>query len=249
MNTEMLQLAMKITGYGCAIASGLGSAEWLFILRTHRFATALLLRKPHRSSYVTTLLWVRMMCALAIAFLLPSQEFLLAPLSISVVASIIVYWNISKGLEVADFFLLGMLACLCLYYSHIEEMIATTTPWIIASMAVLSYETAGWSKFFSPIWGTGEALRGIIGTTTFGAPFTILVRSPKISKIVEKLVISLECGYVTIFLLPERLLILVVLLWMLFHLSVAIIMGLNLFFLSYASAYPSIVLVWSSLHQ
>jgi len=112
----------------------------------------------------------------------------------------------------------------------------------IASQACLSYSTAGFAKLISPVWRNGEAIRGILGTRTYG-----LV---SVAKLLDaNACLCIVIGWMVV--LPESIfpaavlagppVLLGLLVWgVFFHFLNAVVMGLNTFLWSFLATYPAV---------
>jgi hypothetical protein len=129
-----------------------------------------------------------------------------------------------------------------------SEIVKYAAIFFIAFQSILSYATSGIYKLINAGWRNGENLRAILSTEVFG--------NRRIKKLMDKLPNSYILASFTImfgeiflsisFLLPPPLCLFVLATGVLFHLSVAIAMGLNTFLWTFVSTYPAIYFI--SLH-
>lgn len=122
--------------------------------------------------------------------------------------------------------------------------------WFIAGQLFVSYIVAGFNKLYSPIWRKSHALIVIFSTRTFGhAPFyQLLMKNKLLTAILSWIIFLFEITFVGIlFLNPEQALVLLML-GALFHLSVAIFMGLNDFFFTFTATYPAVLYLVNLIH-
>jgi hypothetical protein len=115
--------------------------------------------------------------------------------------------------------------------------------WFIALQGVLSYAVAGVSKLSSPTWRSGEAIPGILRTTAYGngTLFQIVAGRPAIAMAAAWGTILFESLFLLVFLRPMPVRIGFLAAGVLFHLQIACVMGLNLFFWAFVSTYPAIL--------
>jgi hypothetical protein len=115
--------------------------------------------------------------------------------------------------------------------------------WFIALQLILSYTVAGVAKLASPLWRNGTALKGIIGTRTYGHEglHRWLLNRPGWRRMACWGVIVFECGFFAVLLVPLPLALLAILAGTLFHLIIAWAMGLNDFLFAFLAAYPSLL--------
>ena len=115
--------------------------------------------------------------------------------------------------------------------------------WFIAAQAGLAYFVSGTSKLKSSIWRSGSALTGILSTQIYGhrISYEFLSQHSAVSMILSWMTILFECAFPAVFVVDLKYGILILAAGVLFHLSTAIIMGLNNFFWSFIATYPAIL--------
>jgi hypothetical protein len=114
--------------------------------------------------------------------------------------------------------------------------------WFIALQACLSYATAGWAKVAAPRWRSGEYLTSVFATLTYGHAGIARFLAPRrqLTAFVARSMILMECVLPLALVLPAPGTLALLAVGVLFHLSAALIMGLNTFFWSFVAAYPAI---------
>jgi hypothetical protein len=115
----------------------------------------------------------------------------------------------------------------------------------IAFQAELSYVTSGAYKFISPGWKNGDYLRDILSTASYGNKYAKkFFDSIPISYIIGSFCIIFgELLFGLCFLFPPDLCLVTLAIGILFHFSVALIMGLNTFLWAFVSTYPAIYFI------
>jgi len=116
----------------------------------------------------------------------------------------------------------------------------------IASQLLLSYIVAGFAKLRGATWRSGDALRFILATQTYGSPAArrALQRVPLLGKVGSRLIVVAECTVPLLVLAGnDAVAISTIVVMLLFHIATAIVMGLNNFVLAFASAYPALLYV------
>ncbi len=118
----------------------------------------------------------------------------------------------------------------------------------IAFQAVLSYFTSGIYKFINQGWRNGDSLRAILSTEIFGDEHIkkVMDNMPNSYAIGSFLIIFGEIFLAMSFMMPPPICLFILSTGILFHVSVAAVMGLNTFLWTFASAYPAIYFI--SLH-
>lgn len=123
-----------------------------------------------------------------------------------------------------------------------DSIIINLPIYFIAFQLLLSYLISGFSKIISEEWRSGTALIGILSTQAYGDILfhRMLSNNLKLSRILCWLVILFELLFPIVLLLSFKTQIIIILLGVLFHLGIAIIMGLNNFLFAFLAAYPSL---------
>ncbi|MEO7212100.1 hypothetical protein [Mucilaginibacter sp.] len=112
--------------------------------------------------------------------------------------------------------------------------------------ALISYSTSGIVKLMSPHWRGGNVLAGVLSTYSYGVPkvSSFLSAHPLLEKgMCYSAIVTMLAVPVT-FLLPYHAPLFIALFCILcFHVSTAILMGLNDFLFTFPLAYPGIILL------
>jgi hypothetical protein len=121
----------------------------------------------------------------------------------------------------------------------------------VAAQACLSYFASGVAKLISPLWRSGDALPRILSTTAYGsaAAYRLSQRSLSLTRMLCKATVLLEVLFPVLLVLPKELFFAFLVWGIMFHLSIAFLMGLNTFFWSFIATYPAIYFVWTLLHS
>jgi hypothetical protein len=113
----------------------------------------------------------------------------------------------------------------------------------LTAQLVLAYATAGSAKAISPAWRSGRAIPTITSTMTWGIPRLggFLERHPALGRLLCWSVIIFECSVPLLVLAGTPGAMTIIAGGVAFHVSVAVVMGLNTFLWSFASAYPALL--------
>jgi hypothetical protein len=116
---------------------------------------------------------------------------------------------------------------------------------LIAGQLTISYFLAGVTKLTSFEWRCGRALVGVMGTHTYGHNLAARVASSTrwFSITFCWLVILVETVFPAILVSPTHVLIAYLGVFALFHLAMALFMGLNTFVWAFLATYPSVFVV------
>lgn len=165
-----------------------------------------------------------------------------AALVILLIANLLLYYRHSYGLDGADQMSLLLIITLLLCFVFVSSSaIQSIGIYFIALQLSLSYTVSGIAKLVSKQWRSGLAIQGILSTYTYGMRFTRLklTKNKGLCKIICWMTIIFELFFpIVLFLDPQTTLICLIF-GFLFHLTIAIIMGLNDFVWGFTAAYPS----------
>jgi hypothetical protein len=119
----------------------------------------------------------------------------------------------------------------------------------VAAQLLLSYAVAGIAKAISPAWRSGEAIAGILSTIGYGSPSVgaFLKRNPPIARAACWAVIVFECSAVVLILFGTPGAVAIIVIGLGFHISIAVLMGLNNFLWSFGAAYPALLFLAHSV--
>ena len=114
----------------------------------------------------------------------------------------------------------------------------------IAAQLLLSYLTSGMMKLLSPIWRSGEAVGLIVRTESYGHRTAYrLIRRLRLSSPLSRGTIVLEVLGPLLVLLGPRATMAFVCGGVVFHVALAIVMGLNSFVWSFIACFPAVLYV------
>ena len=114
----------------------------------------------------------------------------------------------------------------------------------IGGQSTIAYFAAGAAKLVSPVWRDGSAIRGVMGTQTYGHKSAArwLGRVPWLGLAVCWIVIITETAFPAVLFLPDNWFLAALAGFGIFHLINAYFMGLNLFVLTFVGTYPSVII-------
>jgi hypothetical protein len=117
--------------------------------------------------------------------------------------------------------------------------------WFLALQAVLAYSSSGIAKLVSPIWRGGSAIGLILNTASYGSREVglLITKYPAMGRLVTWGVIGFEVAFPMILFLPRPLVLLGLGIGAVFHVSIAVVMGLNNFLWAFLSTYPALLYV------
>lgn len=147
------------------------------------------------------------------------------------------------GLDGSDQMQLILFAGLAVYYVTPDPMGKHAALWFICLQSILSYLTAGIAKVISPVWRNGRAMLGILGTMSYGNSLAsqLMVKFTFLSKALCWAVIVFECAFPLLAFVSPTACVVFIACGVLFHLMIALNMGLNVFFWSFVASYPAII--------
>jgi hypothetical protein len=166
-------------------------------------------------------------------------------LGMAAIVSISWFLRTPQGQDGSDqIFLLVAVALACAYGFDSATMYAVASLFISLQLTIC-YVTAGLSKLISREWRSGVAITHVFRTYNYGSPwiFKLASGNKSIALSIAWFVIGFELLFPIVFLTPAPAKIALLTVPLIFHLGTAIFMGLNLFLVSFLSAYPLLILV------
>jgi len=251
---EAVGIAVKLISIGVIIdaAEGLwirqefgpsGLFNWQVLRTTHRWmsrrsATLVLDGVLQYPNYLALLI-VEIICA---AVLLGRTSTLL--LCIVLAVRLLSHLRNQYGLDGADQMLVVVLAGCIGWRIAPESWAKEVCIWFVCLQAILSYVTAGTAKAISPVWRSGTAVRDILRTNYVGSriSFQWLSRNSRLSWAACWGTILFECAMPILIFCGPKLCLVFLACGVLFHVSIAITMGLNDFPWAFLATYPFIFL-------
>ena len=114
--------------------------------------------------------------------------------------------------------------------------------WFISFQTCLAYLTAGVAKASASKWRNGINLTNILSTQLYGNErfLNLLKNYPATSKYMSRILIIGECCFPLGIMLSPTSAMIFLIAGFCFHLSIALLMGLNTFFWSFIATYPAI---------
>ena len=169
-----------------------------------------------------------------------------------IAVSIALYWRAPIGLDGSDQMSLITFVGVAIYKLFPGDVhIAQASLWFIAIQGCLSYFVAGIAKVFSPVWRSGEAVRRILSTRTYGSSVAANLVSGRhaICVVLSWLLMLFECSFPLALAFGKTGFAIFAVLGILFHITNAVIMGLNTFVWAFVATYPAILFCAISLRQ
>ena len=175
---------------------------------------------------------------------------LLYALVVLVAANVALAIRIPYGRPGADD--IGNLILAALLLAAIVDTPLTRTACVtfIAIVSAAAYATAGITKLLNASWRDGSVLRTVMSTAQFGnaRAARYLTRSGLLSKSLSAAAMTYECSFPLMLGVPHEWAVVGLAVGVLFHLSVAWLMGLNTFVWTFTATYPAVLFVNSYVH-
>jgi hypothetical protein len=161
------------------------------------------------------------------------------------------YLRLQLGIDGGDQMLMTVFIGLSISYLSPDTLGRLLGLYYIAAQFLLSYLTSGTCKLISPQWRSGRALPGILSTAGYGKPTlgSLLRSHPLIARVLCWSVILIECFGPFLILAGTPGGILLVILALSLHMSIALVMGLNNFLWSFAACLPAVLFVSSNIEH
>lgn len=179
------------------------------------------------------------------------------PISISICCGIISLISITlnfrtkEGLYGADKMsrLILITGALCFIFPTLKIIFFGL--YFISFQLILSYGTAGWIRLFQPKWRDGSDLKLVLRQHTYSNKiiWRLIENNRFPLKSTAILILVFECSFVISLFLPTPFFFIYIIFGIIFHLTNAIVMGLNTFVWSFLSAYPAIIWLHYTIQQ
>jgi hypothetical protein len=202
--------------------------------------------------FVPAVAGARALAALGLVFAGSNYVVSTACVLVAIVTSIVMYWRAPLGLDGSDQMLLITFVAIGIYKLFPGDVdIARASLWFIAIQGCLSYFVAGVAKIVSPVWRSGEAVRRILGTRTYGASWSAsLVRGRDgVCMALSWFLMLFECAFPLVLAFGQAGFAAFAILGICFHVANAVTMGLNTFVWAFVATYPAILFCAISLRS
>ena len=148
------------------------------------------------------------------------------------------------GLDGADqltLFVLGA-STICSLLVWDREEAARLFLIVLGVQICLCYLASGVAKFRSGRWRSGEALALITATSMYGSPniSMLLKRFPQVGRVLTWGTIAWEVCFPLVLLVPQTEALAIIVTGVLFHIGIAVVLGLNDFLLAFTATYPAV---------
>lgn len=167
-------------------------------------------------------------------------------LMISALMSIVLSWRQRYGEDGADQMNLIVSVVCFLAVGPLQGTIGLYAGLgFLALQAVLAYLSAGIAKIISPVWLKGLAVGLIVNTASYGSSGSgaFLKMYPLFGRLATWGTVLFEFSFPLVLLLPWPLVVAPLAVGMVFHMSIALVMGLNNFIPAFLSTYPAVLFV------
>ena len=202
--------------------------------------------------FVPAVTGVRALAALILIFVNNNHALSTACVFAVIAASIVMYWRTPLGLDGSDQMSLITFVAVVIHKLFSRDVhVAQASLWFIAIQGCLSYSVAGIAKVISPVWRSGEAVRRILGTRTYGTSRSASFVSGRdgVCIALSWLLMLFECTFPLALAFGETGFVVFAVLGIFFHISNAVIMGLNTFVWAFVATYPAILFCAVSIRQ
>jgi hypothetical protein len=167
-----------------------------------------------------------------------------------IASSIVMHWRAPLGLDGSDQMSLIIFVAIAIFRLFPGDVyVEQASLWFVAIQGCLSYSVAGVAKVISPVWRSGEAVRRVLSTRTYGSRTSASFVSGRdgVCVALSWLVILFECSFPLALAFGETGFAVFAVLGILFHIANAVTMGLNTFVWAFVATYPAILFCAVSL--
>jgi len=183
-----------------------------------------------------------------VVWCLAAHPFLPVPITLLFLLNCLLYLRTFPATTAVDQLNTIVLFCLMLCSYFPSEGFISLTLCFIALQAIICYFCNGLMKILEPGWRNGVWLKDLLQTESYSHPLIrrIVVKAP--ATLISKagwIVILWELGFILTPFLPRAVLMGYLIFGVLFHLGVALIMGLNTFVWTFLSTYPALLFLQS----
>ena len=202
--------------------------------------------------FVPAVTGARALAALVLIFFSNNYSLSTACVLAIIAASIVMFWRAPIGLDGSDQMSLITFVAIAIYKLFPRDVhVAQASLWFIAIQGCLSYFVAGIAKVISPVWRSGEAVRRILGTRTYGTSRSASLVSGRdgVCVALSWLLMLFECSFPLALAFGKTGFTVFAVLGFFFHITNAVTMGLNTFVWAFVATYPAILFCAVSLKQ
>ena len=233
-----------------------GLFDWNVLRTLSRFTISISSdRSTHlisHSFFLPAVIGGRALAALLLIFFNSNSRLSTVCVLVIIAVSIALYWRAPIGLDGSDQMSLITFVAVAIYKLFPADIhIAHASLWFIAVQGCLSYFVAGIAKVFSPVWRSGEAVRRILSTRTYGSSTAAYLVSGRdaVCVALSWLLMLFECAFPLVLVFGKTGFAVFAVLGILFHITNAVIMGLNTFVWAFVASYPAILFCAVSLRH
>lgn len=202
--------------------------------------------------FVPALTGARALAALLLIFFSNNYALSTACVLGIIAVGIVMFWRAPIGLDGSDQMSLITFVAIAIYKFFPRDVhVAQASLWFIAIQGCLSYFVAGIAKVVSPVWRSGEAVRGILSTRTYGSRRSASLVSGRdgVCVVLSWIVMLFECTFPLALAFGQTGFAIFAVLGICFHIANAVIMGLNTFVWAFVATYPAILFCAVRLRQ
>jgi hypothetical protein len=203
-------------------------------------------------SFVPAVIGTRTLAALILIVLGNNHALSTACVFAVVAASMLMYWRAPLGLDGSDQMSIIIFIAIAIHKFFPGDVhVARASLGFIATQGCLSYFVAGIAKVISPTWRSGEAVRRILGTRTYGTKASASLVSGRdgVCAALSWSLMLFECAFPLALAFGKTGFAVFAALGIFFHLTNAVIMGLNTFVWAFVATYPAILFCAVSLRS
>jgi hypothetical protein len=131
-----------------------------------------------------------------------------------------------------------------------DDLLALAGALWTGGQLTIAYFASGISKALLPGWRDGRIVRAALSGYWFGHPLAArLLRRAPVATALGWTVIAAELAFPLALLAPAKALLAVLALFGLFHVGIAVVMGLNTYVWAFLAAYPSVLVIGAALRR
>jgi hypothetical protein len=195
---------------------------------------------------MTAMLWAQIAAVMIFVIAPPRSWAQWTALAVSTLILLLITARQRYGQDGADQMnVIVGITCVVAYGPFHSEVVMLAGLWFLALQAVLAYLSAGIAKVISPVWRRGLAVGMVVDTASYGsrAAGELLRRHAWIGRALTWGTVAFELTFVGALVAPLPVTVTILAAGVLFHLGIAVVMGLNNFVPAFLSTYPAVLFV------
>ena len=185
----------------------------------------------------------RIICLIGLIYAIFYHSNISFPLTFIVISNFLINYRSSYGCDGSDQMLtiVFFIVCISSYFGLAD--VGNVCLIFIGCQSCLSYFVSGVAKVAGKKWRKGTAVAEILSSQSYGNNLigSFLQKHIYLSKLISWTTVIFECLFTIVLILPNHYLYFFLGFGLIFHISIALLMGLNVFVWAFVCTYPAII--------